>query len=53
MVNESSIKVPEGIDISRLNIALEIMWLNKLYKEGYINQDEYLKVLFKIKIKYT
>ena len=41
MVNENSIKIPQGIDLSKLNIAFELMWLNILYKEGYINEDQY------------
>lgn len=52
MVNESSINVPQGIDLSRLNIAFELMWLNILFKEGYISEEEYYKIKRKIKNKY-
>ena len=52
MVNENSINVPDGIDISKLNIAFELMWLNILYKEGYIDDEQYNKVKLLINKKY-
>lgn len=52
MVNEGSIKIPEGINLTKLNIAFELMWLNILFKEEYINEEEYYKIKRKIKNKY-
>lgn len=52
MVNENSISIPQGIDLSKLNIAFELMWLNILFKEGYISEEEYYKLKIKIQKKY-
>lgn len=52
MVNESSINVPQGIDLSKLNIAFELMWLNILFKEGCLNEEEYYKLKRNIQKKY-
>ena len=52
MVNGNSISIPNGIDLSKLNIAFELMWLNKLFKDGYISEEEYFNVKRKIKQKY-
>ena len=42
-MNENT-QIPKGIDLSKLNIAFELMWLNILYKEGYVNEEEYNKI---------
>lgn len=52
MVNENSIQIPDGVDLSKLNIAFELMWLNQLFKEGYINQEQYHKIKLLINKKY-
>lgn len=52
MVNENSIQIPDGVDLSKLNIAFELMWLNILYKEGYIDDEQYNKVKLLINKKY-
>ena len=52
MVNENSIQIPDGVDLSKLNIAFELMWLNILYKEGYIDEEYYKKIKLIIKNKY-
>ena len=38
------ISIPKGLDLNKLNIAFELMWLNILLKEGYINEEEYKKI---------
>lgn len=53
MVNEDSINIPNGIDLSRLNVAFELMWLNILYKEGYVNEGEYKRLKLVINNKYS
>lgn len=52
MVNESSINIPEGIDLSKLNIAFELMWLKKLLNEEIINEEQYKKLKLLINKKY-
>ena len=52
MVNENSINLPQGIDLSKLNIAYELMWLNILYKEVYIDDEQYKKLKLLINRKY-
>ena len=52
MVNENSINIPQGINLSKLNIAYELMWLNILYKEGYIDDEQYKKLKLLINRKY-
>ena len=52
MVNESSINIPQGIDLSKLNIAFELMWLKKLLKEEIVNEEQYKKLKLLINKKY-
>ena len=52
MVNENSIRLPQGINTTKLNIAFELMWLNILYKEGYIDDEQYKKIKLLINKKY-
>ena len=52
MVNQSSINIPQGIDLSKLNIALELMWLRRLFNENYISEEQYKKLKLLINNKY-
>ena len=50
-MNEN-VNIPNGVDLSKLNIAFEMMWLNILYKEKYITEEQYTKLKLVIKNKY-
>lgn len=52
MQDAKSLYIPDSIDISKLNIAFELMWLNILYKEEYINEEQYKKLKLLINRKY-
>lgn len=53
MTNDNKLNLPNDIDLSSLNIAYEIIWLNILHNGGYINDEEYYRLKLLIKKKYT
>lgn len=52
MENVNVIKIPQGIDLKKLNFATEIYWLSLLLKENLIEQKEYLMLKAEITRKY-
>ena len=50
-MNEN-VNIPNGVDLSKLNIAFELVWLNVLFKEKCITEEQYNKLKLVIKNKY-
>lgn len=52
MVNEKKIKLPEGINLSKINYAIEVYWLGLIRDENLIEQKDYLIIKEEIRKKY-